>query len=176
MKNALIKSLIFASMTITSVGAQASVDFHPITCDDEIKWVEKLGVTELNGLSLVPLENVKTKFKVVDFSPYHNNSIETAGRVFQMIDTKQDDDGNISFYTKVFKKEKYNRGGFMFKFTKVEDNIYDLSLWQESGKPVNGHYEFGLQVPITRATPDGSVRMEVTKSSLEARSKASCVN
>ncbi len=176
MKNTLIKSLIVASMTMASMGAQAAVDFHSITCADEAKWVEKLGITSLNGLTLVPVGSEQTKFKTVDFSPYHNNSIETAGRIFQMIETKEDLDGNVSFYTSPFNKNKYHRGGFVFKFTKVEDNVYDMSLWTEAGKPVNGYYEFVRQKPISRASKNGSLRMKVTKESIEARDNASCVN
>ena len=175
MKKNILKTTLIAVMTLSPFATQAAVEFHPITCADEQLWIEKLGTTALTGLTLVPEGSDKTKFTMVDFSPYHNNSITVAGRqVYPMVDTTVDDNGNFFFYTKPYVKTRYHRGGMMFKFVKVEDNVYDMSMWLESGKPVNGHYEFGHQKPLTRATETGTLRMKITEDSLKARAAATC--
>lgn len=179
MKNRLFKTVAIAALSLASLGAKAAVDWStPMSCSQQERYVAQLGQSNLNGLTLVPVEG-HPKFTSFDFSPYVNSSMLVSNQqTFPMIDAFEDEDGNVVFYTKAHRKHKLSRGGMMFKFERVDDEHYNLTLWKEKGPAVklpdgSKGLPFAKPQPITK---DGApLRLRVTEESLRERAKHKCI-
>ncbi len=179
MKQITAKSLMVAMLLTSAMPALCAVDWStPMSCAQKERYAAKLGTSMLNGLTLIPVKE-HPKFNSFDFSPYVNSSMTVSNRQsFPMLNANEDDEGNLVFYTKPYKKNKLSRGGMMFKFEKVDDVHYDLSLWSEKGPAIkfadgSKHLQFVKPKAITK---DGKpLRLRITEKSLRERAKHSCL-
>ncbi|MBY5944938.1 hypothetical protein [Photobacterium rosenbergii] len=179
MTRMIVKSLMVAALVTATMPVLGAVDWStPMSCSQKERYVAQLGQSNLNGLTLVPVAG-HPKFTSFDFSPYVNSSMLVSNQAnFPMIDATEDDEGTVRFYTKSHRKHKLSRGGMMFKFERVDDEHYDLTLWTEQGPAIkkdDGSKVLPFKKP-KKFTSDGQpLRLRITEESIRERAKHSCV-